>query len=105
MVQNLNQIAADPAKNGNVSYHQVAASSAQPVESRMIQGKNLRPTHESMDQNSKNLVLNIQDESIIDMIVSQQKSNKNASVKSGKRSVCHSTSTTNKRKKSLNKRK
>jgi len=53
----------------------------------------------------KNLVLNIQDESIIDMIMSQHKSNKNASVKSGKRSGHNSTSATNKRKKSLNKRK
>lgn len=35
----------------------------------------------------------------------QQKSNKNASVKSGKRSVHNSTSATNKRKKSMAKRK
>ena len=78
------------------------------MESRLLQNfqqthKNMRAIHDSMDHKT-NLVLNIQDESMIDMIASQQKSNKNASVKS-KRSVCHSTSATNKRKKSMNKRK
>jgi hypothetical protein len=58
----------------NITYHQAVASSAQAPESRIMKtGKNFRPAESSIDQqNSKNLELNIQDESMIDMIVISQ---------------------------------